>query len=121
LVDARGKIRNVHPLPGEPTEYKDVNDDTDPDGWSDKYSVITMMPNPAGGNRILTLAGTGSESPAALAYYLTNPDTVRELAKRLRAGSGAVPENYQILVRAVFKSKALVKVEYVTHRNLKVN
>ena len=78
LVDANGRILNVRPARGEPAEYKDVNDHTDPEGWSEKYSVITMMPNPAGPHTILALTGSGSEHPAALAYYLTNPDTARE-------------------------------------------
>jgi hypothetical protein len=119
LIDAKGKIVNVHPRPGEPSEYKDVNDEIDPDGWSYKYSVITMMANPDGGHRILALTCTGSESGAALAYYVTNPDTVRDLYRHLHATSAPLPDAWQILVRAEFKSKALVKVDYVTHRPLK--
>ena len=119
LVDAKGKIVNVHPRPGEPAEYKDVNDEIDPDGWSEKYSVITFMPNPDGHNRILALTCTGSESGSALAYYLTSPDTVRELYRHLRSGSAPLPDSYQILVRAQFKSKSLVKVDYIAHRVLK--
>lgn len=117
LVDVRGKVLNVHPKPGEPAEYLDANDQVDPEGWSEKYSVITMLPNPAGKNRILALAATGSEASAALAYFLTSPETARELWKHLHTGS-TVPEYYQILVRAEFKSTALVKVEYVTYRTL---
>jgi hypothetical protein len=119
LVDARGKIVNVHPAPGEPAEYKDVNDRSDPDGWSEKYSVITLMPSPAGGHRILTLTGSGSENPGALAYYLTNPETVKDLYRRLYPGTAGSPEYFQILVKAQFKAKALVRVDYVTHRALK--
>jgi hypothetical protein len=118
LRDARGRIIDAHPAPGQPTEYKDVNDNKDPGGWSEKYSVITMMPNPASGSRILALTGSGSEHPAALAYYLTNPVSVKELYRHLSAGSAHIPDNYQILVRAVFRGKALVKAEYVTHRAL---
>jgi hypothetical protein len=119
LVDANGRILNVRPARGEPAEYKDVNDHTDPEGWSEKYSVITMMPNPAGPHTILALTGSGSEHPAALAYYLTNPDTARELYRHLYARQSAAPEYFQVLVKAVFKAKALVKVEYITYRTLK--
>jgi hypothetical protein len=119
LVDANGKILNVRPAPGEPKEYKDVNDHTDPEGWNEKYSVITMMPSPAGGNSILALTGSGSEQPSALAYYLTDPDSARGLYRRLSGGTGRMPQYYQVLVKAEFKAKALVKVEYVAFRALR--
>jgi len=120
LVDAHGRIRNLHPAPGEPAEYVDINNRTDPDGWTEKYSVITMMPNPAGAGRILALTASGSEHPGALGYYVSNPETAKILFQKMHSGSGKAPEFFQILVRAQFKGKALVKIEYVTHRPLKV-
>jgi hypothetical protein len=120
LIDAGGKIVNVHPGPGEQAEYRDQSDPTNPDRWGQKYSVITMMPGSSGGKRILALTASGSEQPAALAYYMTNPDTVRDLVGRMHR-SGAVPPNYfQVLIRAEYKTKGVLKVDYITHRALKV-
>jgi hypothetical protein len=119
LIDVNGKIRNVHPAPGEQAEYKDDNDPTDPNRWTVKYSVITLMPGPAKGRKILTLTGSGSEQPSALAYYMTSPDSAGELLKRMKLTSGRLPEYFQILVRAEFKSLAPIKVDYVIHRALK--
>jgi hypothetical protein len=120
LVDqGDGTVRNVHPGPGEPAQYLDQHDPVNPDRWGQKYSVITMMPGSAGGRRILALTASGSEQPSALAYYVTNPDTVRDLVRHLRPGGGAGPDFFQILVRAEYKSKAVVKVDYVMHRALK--
>lgn len=120
LVDAHGRIRNVHPAPGEPAEYVDINNRTDPDAWTEKYSVITMMPNPAGTGRILALTASGSEHPGALAFFVTNPENAIILFRKMHSGSANAPESFQILVRAQFKGKALVKIEYVTYRPLKV-
>jgi hypothetical protein len=119
LIDANGKILNVHPAPGEQAEYKDDNDPTDPNRWTVKYSVITLMPGPVKGRKILTLTGSGSEQPSALAYYMTSPDSAGELLKRMKLTSGKLPEYFQILVRAEFKSLAPIKVDYVIHRALK--
>lgn len=120
LVDAHGRVRNVHPAPGEPAEYLDINNRADPNAWTEKYSVITMMPNPAGKGKILALTASGSEHPGALAYYLTNPETTKILFRKMHSGSVNPPEFFQILVRAQFKGKELVDIEYVTHRRLKV-
>ncbi len=119
LVDTGGKILNVHPRPGEQMEYLDQSDPTNPDRWGQKYSVITMMPGSSGGKRILTLTASGSEQPAALAYYMTNTDTVRDLIDHMRLGGAKAPDFFQILVRAEYKTKGVVKVDYITHRVLK--
>lgn len=120
LVDAGGKITNVHPAAGEQAEYTDLSDSTNPDRWAQKYSVITMMPGSAGGRRVLALTANGSEQPAALAWYVTNPDAARDLLKRMRPTGAGMPDSFQILVRAEYKSKAVVKVDYVTSRVLKL-
>jgi hypothetical protein len=121
LVDAHGKIRNVRPARGEPAEYVDSNNRADPEAWTEKYSVITMMPNLAGKGKILALTASGSEHPGALAFYVTNPESAKILFQQMHSGSVNVPEFFQILVRAQFKGKALIKIEYVTHRPLKLH
>ena len=122
LVDVNGKILIKNPKPGERAEYEDQEENgTESNSWSEKYSVITILPGPQVHRRILALTASGSEHPSALAYYLTQPDTVRDLVRHLRDFSGKIPDFYQVLVRAEFKAKALVKVEYVTHRILRTD
>jgi hypothetical protein len=114
-----GKIVNRHPRAGELAEYDDQSDPANPDRWARKYSVISMIPGSVSGRKILTLTASGSEQPAALAYYVTNADTVRDLVKHLESNNRGVPEFFQVLVRAEYELKSVVKVEYVTHRTLK--
>jgi hypothetical protein len=116
LIDANGKILNLHPRPGELPEYRNQGDPKDPERWSEQYSVISMIPGVSGDRRILTLTSSGSEHPAALAYYLTNPETVRELYRKMQLGAGKAAGFFQVLVRAEFKSISEVRVEYVTSR-----
>ena len=118
IIDTGDGVRVVHPAAGEPAEYHNQSDPTNPDRWGQKYSVITMMPGSFPRRRILSLTASGSEQPASLAYYMTNPDAVRDLINKMRT-NGGMPEYFQVMVRAEYESKAVVKVEYVTHRLLK--
>ncbi|HKD05688.1 MAG TPA: hypothetical protein VKB79_07285 [Bryobacteraceae bacterium] len=118
IIDTGTGVRIAHPGPGEPTEYHNQSDPSNPDRWGQKYSVITMMPGSFAGRRILSLTASGSEQPASLAYYMTNPDSVRDLIYRMRR-DGTIPEYFQVLVRAEYESKAVVRVEYVMHRALR--
>jgi hypothetical protein len=120
IIDTGSGVRMVHPAADEPPEYHNQSDPTNPDRWGQKYSVITMMPGSSAGRRILCLTASGSEQPASLAYYMTNPDSARDLINKMRR-DGPMPEYFQILVRAEYESKAVVKVEYVTHRALRID
>ncbi|MDP9170764.1 MAG: hypothetical protein M3N54_09120 [Acidobacteriota bacterium] len=119
LVDQNGKIQNVHPNNGELPLYVDRTDPRDSERWSEKFSVISMMQGSSPDKRILTLTGSGSEHPAALAFYLTNPEASRELVKRMSAAGRRPTGLFQVLVRSEFRSNSILKVEYVTSRPLK--
>jgi hypothetical protein len=116
IIDHGGRIQISDPLPGELPVYVDQFDPLSPDRWSEKYAVISMMPGAEPGKRILILAGVGSEHPWALAEYLTNPRHAEEMVNRLRLPSGRLPDFYQVLVKAEFRSQAPVQMSYVTHR-----
>ncbi|MCU1326191.1 MAG: hypothetical protein JWN34_1561 [Bryobacterales bacterium] len=118
LVDARGKILNRHPRPGEKELYEDQTDPKDASRWSEKYSIISHLPGTGDGRRILTLTASGSEHPAALALYLTDPGTVRDLYRKMHLDSAKPNTSFQILVRVQFQGGSVVRVEYVTSRVL---
>jgi len=108
---------NLHPRAGEQAEYHDQYDADKSRPVAQKYSVITMMPGIGAGRRILTLncPGVRAARRARLVYF--HPDMVRDLVGRMRTGGTGVPDFFQILVRAEYKSKAVVKVDYITHRS----
>ena len=118
IIDEGGRIRIVHPRPGEQSEYSDQKDTASPETWGEKYAVISMFPSPEGGKRLLSLATAGSEHPWAVAYYLTNPVSAKQLVEHLRLPSGRLPEYYQVLVKIHFQRQAPIQVDYVTHRIL---
>jgi hypothetical protein len=119
FIETGGQIRNLHPLPGEQSEWVDHLDPEDSSqSWAEKYALITMLAGPGQGNWVMSMAGSGSEHPWAMADYLTIPEHATELVRHLRLPSGKLPASYQVVIRVDFKSQIPVKVIYVAHRSL---
>lgn len=119
FLEVGGNIRNLRPMPGEMTSWEDHAHPSDPSkNWTEKYALVTMMPGPQPGRWILSMAGSGSEHPWAMARFLTSPESARDLVARLREPSGRVPSSSQVVIRADLKAQAPVQVSYVTHRSL---
>jgi hypothetical protein len=114
-----GTIQNLYPARGEPREWVDHPDPADSSrNWTEKYALITMLAGPGHGTWVMSMAGSGSEHPWAMADYLTNPDHAKDFIQHLRLPSGRLPAEYQVVIRAEFKSQTPLKVAYVTHRSL---
>jgi hypothetical protein len=119
FIEVGGRIRNLHPAAGEQSEWVDNVDPSDSSqGWTEKYALITMLAGPGQGNWVMSMAGSGSEHPWAMADYLTIPEHATELVRHLRLPSGKLPASYQVVIRVDFKSQIPVKVSYVAHRSL---
>jgi len=119
FIETGGQIRNLHPLPGEQSEWVDHLDPEDSSrSWAEKYALITMLAGPGQGNWVMSIAGSGSEHAWAMADYLTIPEHATELVRHLRLPSGKLPASYQVVIRVDFKSQIPVKVSYVAHRSL---
>jgi hypothetical protein len=110
--DELGLIRNLHPVPGEATEYRSAATH----GSGVKYALITVRPGPATGRQIMILSGSGSELMWALAECVTDPADVKNLVSHLRLPSGELPAAFQVVIEATFESNVPIKVRYVTHR-----
>jgi hypothetical protein len=117
FMEAGGRIRNLHPAAGELNEWVDDAGDGS-QNWARKYALITMLAGPGNANWVMSMSGSGSEHPWAMADYLTSPEHVRELVRHLRLSSGKLPSTWQVVIRAEFKSQMPVKVAYVAHRSL---
>ena len=118
FVDEGQRIRVVHPRPGEPSEYVEKFDRTDPLSWNEKYAVISMVPGDGPGKHVLSMAASGSEHPWAVGAYMTTPAHAQELFDHLRLPSGKLPAAYQVVIHARFKGQEPTTVEYVAHRVL---
>jgi hypothetical protein len=105
-------IRNLHPLPGEPEVFRMA----DTHGEGEKYALITVLPGPQPGRRMMILSGSGAELMWALAEAVTNPERATEIMSRVLLPSGECPPAFQVVIEATFESYVPVKIRYVTHR-----
>lgn len=105
-------IRNLHPLPGETELYRQA----ETHGAGEKYGLITVLPGPQPGRRMMILSSSAAELMWALAEAVTSPARVQEIMARVILPSGESPPAFQIVIAAIFESNVPVRIRYVTHR-----
>jgi hypothetical protein len=110
-ADELGVIHNARPLAGEAALYRSVHSH----GSGEKYALITRLRGPQPGRFQLLLTSAAAELMWALAESVTNAGHADELFSHLRAPSGQCPDEFQIVIRATFRSNVPVGIEYVTH------
>lgn len=110
-ADELGVIHNARPLAGEAACYRSVASH----GTGEKYALITRLRGPQPGRYQLLLTSAAAELMWALAESVTNPGHADELLSHLRTAAGHYPDEFQIVIRATFRSNVPVGIEYVTH------
>jgi hypothetical protein len=105
-------IRNLHPRPGELELYR--NPPTH--GSGEKYGLVTVLPGPQPGRRMMILSSSAAELMWALAEAVTSPARVQEIMSHVLLPSGEAPPAFQVLVAATFESNVPLSIRYVTHR-----
>jgi hypothetical protein len=103
-------VLNRHPAPGESAEYPNAVTH----GAGKKYGVISVLPGPQSGHRLMLLTGAGAELTWALAQSVTDPARVKEIMSHVLA-SGDRPGAFQVLIEATFESNVPINIRYVTH------
>jgi hypothetical protein len=111
-ADHGSGILNLHPLPGEPELYRNA----ETHGSGEKYALITVLPGPQPGRRMMILSGSGAELMWALAEAVTAPARVKEIISHVLLPTGDSPPAFQIVISATFESNVPIKIGYVTHR-----
>jgi len=106
-----GVIHNARPRPGELAEYSGGSTH----GEGEKYALISRLRGPQAGRALLLLSGPAAELMWALAEGVTNPNHAAQLFSQLRSPTGHYPDQFQIVIRAVFRSNVPVEIAYVTH------
>jgi hypothetical protein len=110
-ADELGVIHNARPLAGEAASYCSAHSH----GSGEKYALITRLRGPQPGRFQLLLTSAAAELMWALAEGVTNAGHADELLSHLRTPSGQYPDEFQIVIRATFRSNVPVGIEYVTH------
>ncbi|MBL8238131.1 MAG: hypothetical protein JNM66_11960 [Bryobacterales bacterium] len=119
FVIEQGAIRNLKPRPGEAARYQKPSA-PDVEDIPEDYAVITRVRGVTGWGEVLVLASTSTEGTWAAAEYLTTPAALEDMMKRLRAATGSVPDNYQVVIKSRFKSQVPIHTGYVTHHEVRI-
>ena len=118
IRDAR--LKNLNQRPGEPPFFDEGKASQAPDGSSlrEGYALITRLTGLHGRGEITILAATSTGGSRAAVEYVTTPHYAAQLVEKLCMPSGALPKQFQVVVRARFKSDVPIEISYVTHHVL---
>jgi hypothetical protein len=119
VYNMRGAIENLAPAAGEQSEYKAVFDERTGNLLED-YALVTVTPGVTGQRMIMVLAGIYSEGTEAASEFVTNPNYLDELNRRLKE-SGAQSGDakyYQALLKVRVENAFPTKVSLLTVREL---
>jgi hypothetical protein len=106
-----GGMINVHPQPGEEPIYFGSGQP-----YTFDYAVIAMLPNLDPERKVLILAGTNTYGCQAAAEFLTRPDLLAELYRRLGPAKGGKVPDFEALLRVSVSGGVPMKAEAVIVR-----
>jgi hypothetical protein len=112
------RIVNTAPLPGEPREF--VRDQAEAPGRVDEMvALISMLPGVAPHRELLLINGIDAPATDMAAEFLTNPETLAELAKGLSAASpDGSRTHFQLVLRAEVREYVPTRATIVALRVL---
>jgi hypothetical protein len=81
-----------------------------------EYALVSLWPWRGGNHRVLLLSGTNTYATEAAVDFVTDPASLAQLERRLRAAGH--PRYFQCLLRVFEVGTHVARVEYVTHHAL---
>ncbi|HEV3198183.1 MAG TPA: helix-turn-helix domain-containing protein [Bryobacteraceae bacterium] len=106
-----GGIINVHPAEGEDPAYFGSGQP-----YTFDYAVIAMLPNLHPERKVLILAGTNTYGCQAAADFLTRPDLLRELYRRLGVPQGGKMPDFEVLLKVSVSGGVPMRAEVLIVR-----
>jgi hypothetical protein len=113
-----GVILNRNPQPGEKEVYKPEFDSVTNQLTRD-YAVVLMLPNERNEKRVLLIYGIYTQGSQAAIEYLTNPERMAELRKKLldlAPEHKAIPPYFQVLLTTTVENSVPGKSSLVAIR-----
>lgn len=114
ITDELGVVQNLAPLAGEASEYGSG----ETHGEGEKHALVTRLRGPQPGRFLLLLSSGAAELMWALAESVTHPAHVAQIVSQVRGPSGRCADEFQVVIRATFRSNVPVDISYVAHRVL---
>ena len=114
---SHARVRNLHPRPGEPPDYEEKfapGQSTLIEG----HALISRLPGLHRTGDLFMMAGSSTESTRAAVEFVTRPEYVTGFVRWMRAQPGGVPQYFQVVLRAQFKSGTPIAIERVAFHSL---
>ena len=109
-------IRTLHANAGDPPFFPSVF--TPGIGFEQEYALIRRLPGSPGRKEIFAFSALSTEGVWALAEYVTDGRSIKELVQKLRTSSGQMPRAWEAILRIRYKSGVPVQTQYVSHHVL---
>jgi hypothetical protein len=114
----RGRVTNLNPAPGEPSEYPHVFKGKFA-AVLEAYSVISVYPGIDPATRLTVLACSANEGTGGAAEYVTRPDTMKEMFEKMGLRPDEpLPAAFQYVIKVKLNEGVPVQFSYVTHHIL---
>lgn len=111
----RGRVTNLQPASGEPTEYRNIFKDQFGEPI-ETYAIISVFPGLDADTRVTILACSSNEGTGGAAEYVTRADTMTELFQRMKLDPAkSLPKAFQAVIRVKLNEGVPVQLSYVTH------
>jgi hypothetical protein len=103
------RIHNLRPAQGEPQFFEDKRTPNTAN-LEEGHALISRFPGLHGSGEILVLAGSSTESTRAAVEFVTRPEYVAYLIKKMHE-RGGIPKWFQIVIRVRFRSNTPIAIE----------
>jgi hypothetical protein len=114
----RGRVTNLQPQPGEPTEYRNLFKDQFGEAI-ETYAIISVCQGLDPSTRVTILACSSNEGTGGAAEYVTRADTMKEMFQRMKLDARKpLPKAFQAVIRVKLNESVPVQMNYVTHQIL---
>jgi hypothetical protein len=111
----KGVLRNLHPGPGEPKEYKQ---EMATGSAGTDYALVSVWPGTLPGRRIMMAGGAHTWGTQGAVEYITDAPSLKDLRARLTPGAPSQP--LQLILKVQVKDAQPIAVELVTHHWISV-
>lgn len=114
---SHSRVQNLHPQPGEPHSFEEKfvpGQATLEEG----HALISRLPGLHRTGEMLMMAGSSTESTRAAVEFMTLPEYVTPFVRWMRQQPGGIPQWFQVVIRARFKSGTPIEIERVAFHRL---
>ncbi len=115
-------VANRKPLGNEQSRYEAILEGASQSMVTRDYALISMLKGIEPNRHLLILAGITTFGTQACAEYISKPESIKELIKRLNLSTDPtrprLPDSYQVLLEVKIEGSIPVRTSYVTHHVL---